>query len=100
MMPTPAPEDTVTTLARLGARLELSAAAGLDVEEIGPMVEEFDRLAHGIDPLALKGAQRDQVAGAVSQLARILRHLQARQAQELAAQGRDDRLRRAYGAGR
>lgn len=100
MSQTPAPEDTLNTLTRLGTRLELSAAAGVDVEEIAPLVDEFDRLAHGIDPMTLSRAERDQVASAVSQLARTLGHLQSRQAQELAAQGRDDRLRRAYGAGR
>ncbi len=86
-------------LARLGDRLEFAAAAGMDAVELDPMVAEIDRLARSFDPDALTGPQRAEVAGLSAQVARILALLSDRQAQDVAAQSREARLRRAYGAG-
>lgn len=86
-------------VARLGDQLEFAAAAGLEATELDPMVAEIDRLARSLDPEALTQAQRDRVAEVGAQMTRILAVLSERQAQEMAARGRDARLRRAYGAG-
>ena len=89
-------DAALDALSQLGTRLELSAAAGLEIDELAPMASEIDRLAHAVDPNQLTVEQRGQVARTVAQLARILTCLQARQAEDLNALGREDRVRRAY----
>ncbi|OYU19792.1 MAG: hypothetical protein CFE34_03605 [Rhodobacteraceae bacterium PARR1] len=100
----PPADAPLVRLARLGDRLEFAAAAGVDAPELDPLVAEIDRLARSFDADTLTQDQRAQLAEVSAQVDRILTLLSERQAQDvaqdIAAQSRDERLRRAYGAGR
>lgn len=93
---TPA-DATLHALARLGAQLELAAAAEVDLIELDGLVRDFDQMARIITPTDLTQAQRSVVEVAAAQVRRVLSLMEQRLARDAAAHGRDQRLRLAYG---
>jgi len=102
MMALGAPARTLCpaeALAALAARLQLTAAVGVDGAELDGLVAELDGVARSLDGQHMSVAERDSVARTAALIARVLAELEDRLLRESVAQGRDQRLRSAYMAG-